>query len=134
LKRRVTFVLVLLAIAGCSAGNADRSAVEAVDNARREALNARDINRYLALLSRDYRDGRKDFAAEKRELEASFAAYERVSYRPLHRTITVSGTSATISGEYLLKVSLRGQTLEIPGKEDIRLKKQADGWKIVGGL
>ncbi len=121
-------------LAGCCSGQRERAAVEAVDSARQEALNTRDINRYLQLLSRNYHDGKKDFAAEKRELEASFAAYGRISYRPMHRAITISGDTATISGEYLLKVTMHGRPLEFPGTENIRLKKEADGWRIVGGL
>lgn len=121
-------------LAGCAAGQADQSAIQAVDNARQKALNTRDINGYVALLSRNYRDGQKDYAAKKQELESSLAAFDRVSYRPLKRTVAVNGDTATISGEYVLKVQLRGRTMEFPGKEEIRLVNEAGSWKIVGGL
>jgi ketosteroid isomerase-like protein len=124
----------MLAVVSCSSGRPDQAAVEEVDAARQKALNARDINQYLSLMSRSYQDGGKDYPAKKQELETSFAAFERVSYRPLKRTITVQGNTATIAGDYMLKIALRGRTMEFPGKEEIRLKKEASGWKIVGGL
>lgn len=127
--------LAILALAGCTAGAPqERDAVAAVDRARGEALNRRDLDGYLRLLSRDYRDGAKDFAAVRGQLERTFAACERISYRPLGRTYTVSGATAVIAGDYLLKVTRGGQPLELAGREELRLRREPGGWKLVGGL
>lgn len=128
------WLLLLLLTAGCSLPNGDRAAVEAVAEKRSRALSGKDLNLYHSLLSRDYRDKGKDFAAKSAELAEEFRAFDRIAYRPLNRRVEVRRERATITGDYALKVAIRGKTLELAGREEIRLRKEPGGWKIVGGL
>ena len=52
----------------------------------------------------------------------------------LDRKIEVSGRQATICGTYRITIVRKGKELNLEGVERIRLAKEADGWKIVGGL
>lgn len=125
---------MLFLCGGCGPSTADLKAVEAVAAGRQQALNRKDIALYLSLISPAYNDKNKDFSAEKRELEASFTAFDRIAYRPAGRSIDISGAQATISGTYRLTVTIKGKELELEGEEHIRLAKGTDGWKIIGGL
>ncbi|HEY6007645.1 MAG TPA: nuclear transport factor 2 family protein [Geobacteraceae bacterium] len=128
-----TFFLVLLSF-GCTAAPADRKAVETVAVKRQQALSNKDLPLYLSLISPAYNDKGKDYAAKTRELAASFRSFERLDYRSLDRKIEVSGRLATISGTYRITIVRKGKELNLEGVERIRLAKEADGWKIVGGL
>lgn len=123
--------MVLLCLAGCST---ERGAVEEVMKLREKALATADARLYTSLLSPSYRDKGKDFAAERAELEGMIRGFGPVSYRSLDRTVTVSGATATVAGRYALKVTFRGRPMELAGEETLHLRREAGGWKIVGGL
>ncbi len=136
-RKRLSLLLVLLSLIltlGCSATAVDRQAVEAVAIKRQQALVNRDITLYLSIISLAYNDKGKDFATEKKELEANFRAYDRIGYRSIERRIEVSGTTATVSGKYRLTITSRGNEISLEGEERLRLAKEVDGWKIIGGL
>jgi hypothetical protein len=119
---------------GCSGSDADKQALKAVSLQRQQALRSKDINLYLSILSREYQDKNQDFAAKKKELEANFAAFDQIDYRSDGITIEIKGNQAIISGTYGLKVVIKGKVLKLEGKEEVRLKKERGGWKIVGGV
>ena len=133
-RKRWPLFFLLLLIFGCSAGSADREAVEAVAIKRQQALTTKDITLYLSILSPAYNDKGKNYAAEKKELEENFRSFDRIDYRSLDRHIEVSGDRATISGTYRLTIRNRGNEINLEGVEHLRLAREADGWKIVGGL
>ena len=119
---------------GCTRSSDDRQAIEKVVITRQQALTAKDIRLYLSIISPAYNDKGKDYAAEARELEANFRAFERIGYCSLDRKIEIDGQRATVSGTYRITIVRKGQELSLEGSERIRLAKGADGWKIVGGL
>jgi hypothetical protein len=126
--------LAVVLILGCSGSDADKQALKAVSLQRQQALRSKDINLYLSILSREYQDKNQDFAAKKKELEANFAAFDQIDYRSDGITIEIKGNQAIISGTYGLKVVIKGKVLKLEGKEEVRLKKERGGWKIVGGV
>ena len=127
--------LILALISGCAGTDpAERAAVAAVAAKRREAITTRNPALYLTLLSRDYRDKGQDYAAMARQLTRSLSTPDPVDYRSEEQQITVTGRTAVIRGSYLLRTRVRGSELELRGKEEIRLRKEAGGWKIIGGL
>ena len=101
---------------------------------RQQALLHKDVNLYLSIISRHYQDKGVDFTAKKKELESNFAVFDRIDYRSDGIAIDVTGGRATISGNYGLKVFIKGKELKLAGKEELRLVKESGGWKIVGGL
>ncbi|KAF0219534.1 MAG: hypothetical protein FD174_1994 [Geobacteraceae bacterium] len=132
--KRAVFCLLILIIAGCGGSEADRQAVTAVAVKRQQALNSKDIALYISLLSGDYQDKGKNLAAKKAELEATFNAFDRLDYRFSDPRVDIKGDRATISGDYVLRVTTKGKDLSLEGKEHILLKKEHGGWKIIGGL
>ena len=75
-----------------------------------------------------------DFAAEKRRIETNLVEFERIRFRSFPGRVDISGRRAIIHGTYTMTVVVRGKELTLEGEEHIRLAKEADGWKIVGGL
>ena len=125
---------LLLFSPGCTRSSADRQAIEKVVLTRQQALTAKDIKLYLTVISPAYNDKGKDYATETRELETNFRTFERINYRSLDRKIEIDGQQAIVSGTYRITIVRKGQELSLEGSERIRLAKEADGWKIVGGL
>ena len=126
--------LPLIALIYLTACSPQQRAVEEVMRLREKALATADAPLYASLLSPAYRDRGKDFAAERGELERMIRGFGPVSYRSLGRTVEVNGADATVTGRYALKVTFRGRPLELAGEETLRLRREAGGWKIVGGL
>lgn len=121
-------------LAGCSPNDRDRQAITAVARQREQALTNRDLSLYLAILSPDYRDKGKDYAAKRAELATLLQSGQRLSYRCDDLTITVRGDQATYRCGYSLRVTGQRGEWEMAGREEIRLRKEAAGWKIIGGL
>jgi uncharacterized protein DUF4440 len=132
--RSLLSCLAVVLILGCSGSNPDKQALKTVSLQRQQALRTKDINLYLSILSREYQDKNQDFAAKKKELEANFAAFDQIDYRSDNLTIEIKGNQASISGTYGLKVVIKGKVLKLEGKEEVRLRKERGGWKIVGGV
>jgi hypothetical protein len=129
----VTLLVFLSLLPGCS-NRLDRDAVMAVAIKRQQALTTKDINLYLTLLSPHYQDKGLDYAAKSRELKETLSSFDRIDYRSHDRRVEVKGDRATVTGSYGLRVMMRGKEVELEGKEELRLLKEAGEWKIVGGL
>ncbi len=128
------WLLLVLALAGCNAPSSERQAIVVVLNQRQQALNSKDIGLYKALLSRDYKDKGKDCAAKAAELAALFTTFERIEARFFDRQMELTADSAVVTEQYTLRVTRQGKRFTLAGKEILRLRKGADGWKIVAGL
>lgn len=101
---------------------------------RSQALNGRNLQLYLTTISQQYNDRGRDFAAMRDSLEASFKVFDSVSYQAGEQKVAVSGGKAEVSGEYRMRVVIRGKGMSLDGRERIRLAKEAGGWKIIAGL
>jgi len=128
------WLLLVLALAGCSASSSERQAVEQVLNHRQQALDSKDISRYKTLLSRNYQDKGKDYAAKVAELAALFTTFERIEARFFDRRVELTRDSAVVAEQYALRVTRPGKSFTFAGKQSLTLRKEADGWKIVAGL
>lgn len=124
-------LLLALALAGCST---ESRTVEEVMRLREQALATADARLYASLISPGYREKGLDCRAKRAELAKTLSDFGPVSYRSLSRTVTVNHDAATVTGRYAMKVTAKGAPLEITGVETIRLRREADGWKIVGGI
>lgn len=129
--RAPLLALLLIALAGCAR---QERTIEEVMRQREQALATADATLYAALISPAYRDKGIDCRTKREELAQTLAAFGPVSYRSLDRTVAVDGDSATVTGRYAMKVTAAGKPLELAGEETIRLRREAGGWKIVGGI
>lgn len=133
MQRFFLLLFLLIFLSACS-DTSDRDAVLAVAVKRQQALTSRDIHLYLPLISPHYQDKGRDHAAKARELTDILASFDKIDYRSLDRRVEVQGDSATVTGSYELRVTGKGKDMELAGKEELRLRKEAGVWKIVGGL
>lgn len=101
---------------------------------RGQALNERDLPLYLSIISPGYRDKDKDFAALAAGVEESFKKRGSVAYQAGHRTVTISGKQAEVTGTYRMKVMVEGREVVLDGKEHITLSREGETWKIIAGL
>lgn len=132
--RRLLLAISILAALGCSPSGSEKRAIETVAEKRVKALNSMDLNLYLSVLSRAYSDKGKDYKEISADLERNFRTLDRIDYRQSDRRIAAKGDTATVSAAYELRINMKGNPIELSGKENLRLKKEAGAWKIVGGL
>jgi len=131
----ITLLSVLLPlVAGCTRSTAERQEIERVAELRSQALTTKNLDLYVSLISRNYQDKGKDFTAKKQELANTFHSFDRVEYRSWNRDIRINGDQATISADYDLRITVKGSPLALSGRETLVLRREAGGWKIVGGL
>ncbi|GLI37514.1 DUF4440 domain-containing protein [Geobacter hydrogenophilus] len=123
--------LLLLALAGCAR---EERSIEEVLRQRERALATADVARYASLISPAYRDKGIDARTKRAEIAKTLAAFGPVSYRSLSRAIAVNGDNATVNSRYAMKVTTAGKPLELSGEETILLHREAEDWKIVGGI
>ena len=127
--------LYLLLLAGCSHNTgADETAIRQVAELRRQAIIARDPARYRPLISPAYNDRGKNASAKLAELTAALMVQEVADFRASDVTITVTGDQAVLHDRYRLTVVSKGTRYDFQGEETLRLRKEAGGWKISGGL
>ena len=101
---------------------------------RSQALNRRNLPLYLTTISARYNDRGRDYAALRDSLEASFKIFESVSYQAGVQKVAISDNKAEVSGEYRMRVVIRGKEMSLDGREHIWLAREAGGWKIIAGL
>jgi hypothetical protein len=128
---RLSLALLFLCAVGCASGE---RTVEEVMRRRERALATADAALYASLISPDYRDRGIDSRTKLAELEHTLKAFGPVAYRSLGRTVSLSGDTATVTGRYAMKVSVKGKPVEFAGEETIRLRREGGAWRIVGGL
>lgn len=123
-----------LSVVGCSDSHTDRKAIEAVLLQRQQALASKDLPLYLSIISPDYHNKGTDYAAKRAEIAATFAAFDRIDYRATDRRVEIHGDNATVAESYTLRVVGGGKGVTLAGREEVRFRREAGGWKIVGGL
>ena len=126
----------LLFLAGCTSGttSADETAIRLLAEQRRQAIIARDPARYRPLISPHYSHRGQNAAAKLADLATSFRQQVVSDFRTSDLRITVTGNQAVLNERYRLQLVSRGQSYDLAGEETIYLMKEADGWKISGGL
>ena len=127
------FTLAILMTA-CSAPRADEQAIRTLLNERHQALTSRDFTRYRTIISPAYQDKGQDYAAKTAELANILTSWDRIERQSDPPVIRINGTTASSSACYRLRVTRQGKTLELAGEETLRLLREPDGWKIIGGL
>ncbi len=126
--------LSLLLASGCSRSDHDQGEILQIITTRANALNSRDISRYISVVSPQYNDKGKSFAELKENLEKNFRVFEQISYEAETPEISVDGNRARSVAAYRMKILVRGKEMTLNGTERLRLTKEPEGWKIIGGL
>jgi len=126
----------LLAAALTSCGEIERWRIAKVLDARDAAMNARDLSRYAELIAEDYLD---EQGRTKPELLADvkrlFAQFDAIEMRSMDRVIRLLGKDrAVVEQSYRLIVRKGESVRTIVQREQLRLRKTAQGWQIVSGL
>lgn len=134
LRLRLLGTTLLFLTACTKPPSADEHAIRSLLAERQQALTSRDLPRYRALLSRSYRDQKLDYGAKTAELARTLANWDNIDYQADPPQITISGNSASAATHYRLRVRKQGKTLLMEGEENLRLQREPEGWKIIGGL
>ncbi len=124
----------MLFVFGCAADQKDHHAVEVVLMQRQQALCKKDLNRYRSLLSLDYLDKNQNYTLKTNELESNFAVFDKIDYRSDGYKIHIKDAQGTVSGHYRMKITIGHREMKMEGEENLLLRKESGGWKIVAGL
>lgn len=119
---------------GCSSSQSERQAVTETLAVRSKALNSRNAAQYISIVSADYNHNGKDYSRLKESLINNFRTFESISYQPAEMTISLRGKYAEAVGAYRMRVVVRNKELVLDGTEHLKLAKEPEGWKIIGGL
>lgn len=125
--------MVLFFSSGCSS-NQDHADILQTVAKRSNSLNSRNINDYLDTVSTQYNDKGKNFLQLKNILEKNFREFEQISYKADKPTIIIDGAHAKSVANYRMKIKIHDREMELNGIEQLRLVKEAGGWKIVAGI
>lgn len=133
-RKFLIFIATLFLLAGC--GNADRNRQEILKTLaiRSNALNTRDSSLYFSTVSSRYNDKGRNLMQLKEGVEKNFREFEQISYECGATSITVNSSEAYSVCDYRMKMRVRGKEFELKGLEQLKLKKETDGWKIVSGI
>ncbi len=130
--RTLFFCMFLLLLAGC--GFAEKDAIVTVLEARDQAVSSRDITAFGALLADDFMENGINKAERITEESALFKQFEEIQMHSHGRMITLHGPHAECEQSYSLRVLRDGDWRSLVQRERIQLKKNANGWKIIGGI
>lgn len=113
----------------------DKIGVSQLLDARDQAITHRNISEYSALIASSYHDRNRtkvDVVAQMLSLFDQFEQAEMNSYdRQIRR---FDDNLARCEQSYTLKVYTDGQWRQIVQREQLILKEESNGWKIVSGL
>jgi len=126
------FYSFLLMVSAC--GFAEKDAITTVLEARDQAVSARDIAAFGALLADDFMENGINKSERITEEAALFQQFEQIQMHSHGRTITLHGPHAKCEQSYTLRVLRDGDWRSLVQRERIQLKKNAHGWKIIGGI
>lgn len=101
---------------------------------RQQALHDRSIDRLGGLISPAYQDKGLSAQAKIAEIANSLAAWDTIDMQGDPPVISITGNTAQVRQKYRLRVKGRGKELSMDGEADLRLRREANGWKIVSGL
>ncbi|MDQ6975760.1 MAG: hypothetical protein Q9M22_04245 [Mariprofundaceae bacterium] len=126
------FFFFLLVLASC--GFAEKSAITSVLEKRDQAVSERNIIAFAQLLADDFMENGINKEARISQEAALFKQFEQIKMHSHARTITLHGPHAECEQSYSLRVLRDGDWRSMVQRERIQLKKNAHGWKIIGGI
>lgn len=131
-------LFILLCIVSCSLPSSespeDLAALKELHRLRVKALESGDADLFSRILSDDYRDrggGKREKLESIREMTRG-GRLSAIRFGPPE--IVIRGDGAEISSSYRMSIRVEGRVIEVDGEERLLLRKQRDGWRIVGGL
>lgn len=120
-------------LAGCS--EVQKIEINAVMDARDRAINAKDIHAYSRLLLPTYHDQGRNKADVIAQVKDMFGRFDRLEMHTFDRSIRVlDATHAQCIQSYRLRVRRDHIWRAVVEREQVDLRKTADGWKISAGL
>lgn len=124
-------LLVLLFVCGCG----EKKDIEKVMDLRQKALVESDLDLYRQVISKNYRDGDEGYHEVLGKIERDLAAFKDIKYTLIDRTIYLESQGyARVVQRFRLEATLSGNQKGFTSTEKFELAKEADGWRIVGGL
>lgn len=124
--------------AGCA--STDRSSAEAekainqVMSIREKAIREKDIDLYMTCISKDYKDREDSFDVVRERMQKNFEVFEMIDFLTSKRTVYLEGQKAMLVEDYEIVFFAGAKRDRARGKEQIFLRKEDGGWKIVKGL
>ena len=117
-------------------GQKPEKAIDAALDNRVNGLKNKDINLYMSAISSDYNDGKNTYATLKETAERHFLLFEKIDFQVKERSLYLNPAKdeATVVQNYYLSFTLPSGTKGGKADERLVLRKQKDGWKIIGGL
>lgn len=136
-KTRIIAACLLLAalvpLAGCA--EVQKIEINRVMDARDQAISHKDIRAYAKLLLPAYRDHGQTKADVVAQMKDLFGRFDTLEMHSFDRTIRVQdATHAQCLQSYRLRVRRDHIWRAIVEREQVELRKTADGWKISSGL
>lgn len=136
-KLRIIAACLLLAAAAPLSGCSEVQKVEinSVMDARDQAISHKDIRAYSKLLLAGYSDHGQSKADVVAQMTDMFGRFDQLQMHSFDRTIRVLDPAhAQCAQSYRLRVSRDHTWRAIVEREQVDLRKTADGWKISAGL
>ena len=122
-----------LPLAGCT--DAQKLAIRSVMDARDQAICHKDIRAYSSLLLTDYHDHGQTKVDVVAQMMDMFDRFDQLDMHSFDRVIRVlDATHAQCEQSYRLRVRRHQVWRTIVEREQLALRKTADGWKISAGL
>lgn len=136
---RQLFTLTLLGLLSSSlllaCNDIDKIGVSQLLDARDQAITHRNISEYSALVSSSYHDRNRTKVEVVAQMLSLFDQCQRTEMNSYNRQIRkLDDNIAQCEQSYTLKVYADGQWRQIVQREQLTLKEEANGWKIVSGL
>lgn len=128
------FLAVVAAqISGCT--DIQKNEIRSVMKARDQAISHKNISAYSRLLLTGYHDRGYDKIQMVLQMMAMFNRFNKLEMHSFDRVIRVLDSShAQCQQSYRLRVQRHKIWRTIVEREQLQLKKTADGWKISAGL
>lgn len=120
-------------MAGC--GFSEQAEIDALLDARDAAVSSRDLAAYTLLIDPEYNEGERNRADVLDEMQALIASFDTLAMQSSGRSIEMGDDGAAECIQtYKLVVGKGEMRRELVQREQLSLRKTADGWKIIGGL
>ncbi len=131
--KRAWCLALLIVLSGC--GELEKMRINEVLDARAEALMNKDIAAYAELIAPDYHDRGKTREEVLDALYAQMQWFDRIEVKTTDRTIRlIDDRHAICEQTYRMRVVKGDQARELVQREQLKLVKTDQGWRISGGL
>ena len=137
LSRQGYLPALLCLISSClfACSDIDKASVSQLLNDRDQAITHRNISEYSVLISSDYHDKKRTKIEVVAQMLSLFDKFERAEMNSYDRQIRkLDDNLARCEQSYTLKVYADGQWRQIVQREQLTLKEESSGWKIISGL